>query len=282
MNKEQFEKTLTDANLNWIVNSKEIQTVDGIEIPKMIALVRNDNNAVLGIHSDGYVPYQNYELLDLLYQISKQTGLELHSGGLFGQGEKVWFQLKSNNLSIGTDRVEGYVSGFNSFDGSTSLAFGNANITISCMNSFWKGYHTVQSKIRHSLSLHERVDNILKQIDIVLEEEKETFETIKMLSGVKVDQKVIDLVTKRLFDLKLEEKIDFNELSTRKTNQIHKFYIDLNGELKLKEDSLWGLFSGVTKYTTHSMKKGDNSEAKIFGAVGEKERVIWNDLVSVL
>jgi phage/plasmid-like protein (TIGR03299 family) len=282
MDKEQFEQHLISANLNWRVNSKEIQTVDGIKIPDTIALVRDDNNAVLGIHSTGYVPYQNDELLELLYRISQQTGLALHSGGFFKNGEKVWFQLKSDNLTIGQDRVEGFVSGFNSFDGSTSLAFGNANITVSCMNTFWRGYRAVQSKFRHSLSMHERIEGILHNIDIVLEEEKETFQKIRMLSEVKLSQEILDMVTKRMFDLKMEEKIAFEELSTRKINQINQFYVDVNGELNSKDHSLWGLFSGVTKYTTHSMKKGDNSEAKIFGAVGEKERVIFNDLVALV
>jgi hypothetical protein len=62
---------------------------------------------------------------------------------------------------------------------------------------------------------------------------------------------------------------------------MNRFFVDLNGELKTKEDSLWGLFSGVTKYTTHSMKKTDNTENKIFGVVGNKERLIFNKLVEL-
>jgi hypothetical protein len=39
--------------------------------------------------------------------------------------------------------------------------------------------------------------------------------------------------------------------------------MDMKGELDQKGDNLWGLFSGVTKYTTHSLSKGDNSENKM-------------------
>jgi hypothetical protein len=52
----------------------------------------------------------------------------------------------------------------------------------------------------------------------------------------------------------------------------------LDGEIASKEDSLWGLFSGVTKYTTHSMKKTDNTENKIFGKAGKLEREIWSTM----
>ena len=66
----------------------------------------------------------------------------------------------------------------------------------------------------------------------------------------------------------------------QKKNKVSRFYIDLNGELQEKGDNLWGLFSGVTKYTTHSMSKNDNSENKMFGLYGNRERAIYNDIVS--
>jgi hypothetical protein len=42
------------------------------------------------------------------------------------------------------------------------------------------------------------------------------------------------------------------------------------------------LFSGVTKYTTHSMSKGDNSENKMFGVYGQRERQIFKQLVELV
>jgi hypothetical protein len=83
-----------------------------------------------------------------------------------------------------------------------------------------------------------------------------------------------------MFDLDKEEKLD-KEYSTRKKNQLITFETDLQNELASKGETLWGLFSGVTKFTTHSMKKTDNSEAKIFGMAGRKERQVWNELVEL-
>jgi len=42
------------------------------------------------------------------------------------------------------------------------------------------------------------------------------------------------------------------------------------------------LFSGVTKYTTHSLSKGDNTEAKMFDVYGEREKHIFQDLVELV
>ena len=113
-------------------------------------------------------------------------------------------------------------------------------------------------------------------------EEKETFQKIQKLGNVKIDDRIKELVTRRLFDIPKEERLDSDSLSTNKHNKLSRFAIDLNGEIQGKGDNLWGLFSGVTKYTTHSMRKGDNTEGKIFGQVGFKERQIWDSLVELV
>ena len=273
---------LEKSGLNWKVNKEPIQTVSGILIPEKVALVRDDNQKCLGIHTDNYVPYQNEELLDLLFKISQQTGLELHTGGSFKDGQRVYFQLKSENLVLHNDVIEGFISGFNSFDGRTSLAFRNSNTTVSCQNTFYRAYRDVDTKLRHSATMKPKIEEILRKIDVLLVEEQSTFQTIQRLGNFRVTQEVRDLVIRKLFEIKREERLDSPDFSTNKLNRMSKFYVDLNGEINQKGDNLWGLFSGVTKYTTHGMKKGDNSENKIFGKTGNIERQIFEDLVQMV
>jgi phage/plasmid-like protein (TIGR03299 family) len=275
------EEMLIKTGLNWNVKSEGVITESGIAIPDRIALVREDTNKVLGIHTNSYVPYQNEELLELLFRISQQSGLALHTGGSFKGGEKVWFQLKSDDLRIGNDKVEGYISGFNSFDGRTSLAFGNASITVSCQNTFWRGYHQVDSKLRHSSQMKPRIEEILRNIDVLLNEEKDNFNEIRRLNSIPMTAEIRDLVTKMMFDIDRTERLDSPDLSTNKKNKLVRFNFDLETELAGKDNSLWGLFSGVTRYTTHSMKKGDNSESKMFGRTGSIERQIYRELVDM-
>ena len=286
MNEQELitEKTnmLVKAGLNWKVNSEKIQTVSGILIPDRVALVREDTNKVLGIHTESYVPYDNNELLELLYRISGQSGLQVHTGGSFRGGEKVWFQLKSNDLLLHNDKVEGYISGFNSFDGRNALGFGNASVTVSCQNTFYRGYKEVSSKLRHSSTMRPRIEEILRQIDVLLKEEQTQFAEIKRLGEVRMTNEVKDLITKRLFEISVEERLDSNEFSTNLKNRLYRFRYDLGIETQQKNSTLWGLFSGVTRYTSHSMKQGkDNSEGKMFGKTGVIERKIYNELVEI-
>ena len=280
---EQVKTLLDKTNLNWTVRQEELQTISGISIPNKKAIVRDDNNTIVGVHSDGYQPYQNHELMDLLHQVSGRTGLEIHRGGDFKGGGRIYVQLKGNDLKLGNDRIEGFLTGVNSFDGSTSLAFGHSNTTISCQNTFFRVMSGLQNKVRHTKSMSLKVEDICRRLDVVLEEEKETFRFITELSETRFDDLIKEKVTRKLFGIKPEINLmDEDALSTRTRNNLSRFYIDLNGELNEKGDNMWGLFSGVTKYTTHSYSKNDNTEAKMFGGIGQIEQEIFSDLVELV
>lgn len=277
----------TQDKLNWSVRTETIQTESGIHIPNKKSIIRNDTNDYLSICSDDYYPYQNEELINLLEKVSGLTGLDIVKCGFFGKGEKVFIQMKSDDLKLGTDRIEGFMTGINSFDGSTSLSFGPSNVTISCMNTFYSSYKQLENKVRHTKNMVVRVDEICRDIESVLDEEKRIFDNIVKLSDTRFDDIIKDDVVRKLFNIKKEINLkDDESISTVTRNKMSRFYIDLNGELQQKGDNLWGLFSGVTKYTTHSMFKGDNTEKKMFGmtdrSVGGIERNIFKGLVELV
>ena len=274
---------LDKSNLNWSVRSESITTESGIILDGYNAIVRDDTNTPLSVRSDGYHPYQNYQLIELLDRVSQQTGLELKKGGHFKDGARVYIQLKSNDLKLGNDRVEGYLTGINSFDGSTSLAFGPSNITISCQNSFFAAFREMNTKIRHTKNMIIKVDEVCRSLEGVLQEEKKVFDNIVQLSDMRFDDLFKDNVIKKLFNISKDVDLkDEDALPTVTRNKLSRFYIDLNGELNQKGDNMWGLFSGVTKYTTHSLTKDDNTEAKMFGVYGKREQSIFNEMVELV
>lgn len=284
MEQTRTEDILNQTDLNWTVRQESIKTESGIIIPRQKAIIREDIKTVLSIHGEGYFPYQNHQLIETLDRVSNQIGLPIHRGGYFGDGEKVYIQLKSNDLKLGDDRIEGYITGINSFDGTTSLAFGPSNVTISCLNSFYAAFRNLNAKVRHTKNMVMKVDDICRSLENVLEEEKIIFNDIKKLSETRMTKESMDWVTKTLFNI--QKSVDLNDddsISTVTRNRLSRFYVDLNGELTSKGgDNLWGLFSGVTKYTTHSMNKENSTEDKMFGIYGQREREIFNHLVELV
>ena len=283
MEQNRITDILDKSNLNWKVRTEAITTESGIILDGFSAIVRDDINKPLSVRSDGYHPYQNHELIELLDRVSQQTGLELQKGGHFKDGARVYVQLKSNDLKLGNDRIEGYLTGINSFDGSTSLAFGPSNITISCQNSFFAAFREMNTKIRHTKNMVIKVDEVCRRLEGVLQEEKKVFDSIVQLSETRYDDLFKDNVIKKLFNIDKDIDLkDYDAIPTVTQNKLSRFYIDLNGEIQGKGDNLWGLFSGVTKYTTHSLTKDDNTEAKMFGVYGKREQGIFNEMVELV
>jgi phage/plasmid-like protein (TIGR03299 family) len=278
------EQILIDSNLNWNVRSESITTESGIILSEK-ALIREDTNKVLSIRSDSYHPFQNHEMIELLEKVSSLTGYELKKGGFFGNGEKVFVQLKSDDLKLGNDRIEGYLTGLNSFDGSTSLAFGPSNVTISCQNTFFASYKEIKTRVRHTKNMGQQIDEICRRLESAQNEEKKIFDTIVRFSETPFDEVLKQKVSKMLFNV--DRKLDLNNMkdreliSTRTLNNLSRFYIDLDGELKEKGETMWGIFSGITKYTTHSLK-GDPMENKLFGTYGKRELGIFNHMTELV
>jgi hypothetical protein len=87
----------------------------------------------------------------------------------------------------------------------------------------------------------------------------------------------------KLLNLSKEETLaDLSTLTTQKKNLLSSLEVSINGEINgwdnglAKGDNLWGLFSGITHYTTHNLK-GDSNENKLFGRFGNREREVFAD-----
>jgi phage/plasmid-like protein (TIGR03299 family) len=273
---------LEKANLNWSANKEVLQTASGI-ITDSVAIIREDTEKILGVHKNSYEVLQNQQMAELLFNLSDKTHMPIHNAGLLNGGAKVFIQLKTDdlNLSYG-DKVKGYLTAVNSFDGSTSLAFGHSTTTISCQNTFFGAYRGLGSKIKHTKSMIIKVDDLLRSAEQVRAEEKANFETIQKLAEVQMSDKWVDEVLKGLFSVSLADvKADADTISTRNKNNIMRFRDALAQETAYKGKTLWGLFSGVTKYTTH-MLGSDKDDTKMFGSVAQKERRLFEQFAEVV
>lgn len=273
-NAEAVATLLDKFGLRWQVEKQGLYLADGTQT-NYFAVVRTDNNSVFQTCKDSYVPYQNSELAELLIRISEKTGYEIHKGGMFNDGAKVYLQLNTGNSipNIGKnhDMVKGFVTGINSHDGSISLKWGLSNITISCKNTFAMASKQLQNKAKHTNSMHDRVDQHLREIGYIIEQEQNLFDQFIKLSEVSVTQKLIQQVVKEITKVDVLDKNykDSGNYSTYQINRTGELLSSVAQEMQQKGETLWGLFSGVTHYTTHVMPvaKRDNAreESKYIG-----------------
>lgn len=253
---EEVNTMLDKYGLNWNVSKQPLILPDGTST-SFFGIVREDTKSTFATCKEGYQPFQNSELGELLIRLSEKTGYNLHSGGSFNGGGKVFIQLESPNKIKGIgqnrDTVNGYLTGINSHDGSTSLKWGEANLTISCMNTFMCALKQLRNSARHTEKMHQKIELALLEIEGVVKQEKSLFDQFIKLSEIEVSKGVIRELVKGVtkVDIALTKSQLEKDFSTYALNRTQELLQVINSEMSQKGETLWGLFSGVTKYTTH-------------------------------
>ena len=251
--------TLLDKfGLNWTVSKQPLYLPNGKET-EYFGVQRDDTGSIFTTCKKDYTVFQNSELAEMLIRISEKTGYELHKGGMFDKGGKVYVQIKSPNIITGlgqnNDTVKGYLTGINTHDGTGSLRWGSANITISCMNTFMYAMKQLKNKLRHTNSIHNRVELAIAELHAVEKVEKALFDKFIKLSEIPLTREIGAKVVKDItgVDITKDRTDAEKDYSTQAINKSMLLLNSIAQEVNQKGSTLWGLLSGCTHFTTHVM-----------------------------
>lgn len=277
-NADRVADLLDRFNLRWNVSKQPLFLPDGTETD-FLAVVREDNSRALTTCKSGYTPFQNSELAELVLRIGDRTGYGIHSGGEFNHGGKVYIQLATGNniQGIGENRskVEGFITGINGHDGTSSLKWGSLSYTICCKNTFAAAKRDLKNTARHTASIHDKVDQALREIELITAQEQTLFDQFIRLASVPVTKQNITKVVREITGVNIDQSKSEadKQYSSYAINRAGELASSIASEMAYKGDTLWGLFSGVTHYSTHKMPapKRDNArlESKYVGTGSE-------------
>ncbi len=251
--KERVNEILVSNNLDFRIEKERLTTSDG-RITPYYGLFNTKSGNCINTVKDSYTVSQNDEIVELVLRGMEGFGeLSVSKAGSLNDGRKVFLQLGIDGFSkVGDENIKRYVTVIDSNDGSTGLAIGIGELVMSCQNQFFKFYKSGQAKMRHTASLNQRVKEIPQLIELALSESLKLTETYKLFQSTEVSKKLADEMVKHLlgFDRNMSVKSK-SELSSRSFNAMETLYNHIEKETKQKGDNLFGLFSGVTSWTTH-------------------------------
>lgn len=284
----------SDADQNSVLNTINDEGEPKSQIVKatdFYATQRDDNGYVFATVKKGYQVLQNWELCDLIQEVAGDFNLKVSHGGSLQRGGKVFIQIRTGTLEgIGEnfDTIRKYITAINSHDASTSLGFGMTNTTISCSNTFHSAYKQLSSKIRHTMSMKEKLDILREELTHIQAEEETLYNMfMKMAGAPATTQDIKDVVmSATAVSLDTTEAEAKNLYSTQQTNKAKALTTRIAEEISVKGNTLWGLFSGVTKYTNRDLsvpnRENGTLESKFLGSANKLDNKVFDSLSAKL
>ena len=127
---------IVQAGLDWTVSTKELETIDGIDVPNYFATVRDTDKSVLGVVGNRYTPIQNLECFDFLDTVVDDSNAKYETAGSLYDGRVVWLLLNLNKpVQVDDDVTHNYLLLTNSHDGSSALKGLTTPIRVVCANT---------------------------------------------------------------------------------------------------------------------------------------------------
>lgn len=244
---------------------------NGNQVPsEYFGLINTKTNEVINTVKEGYTVSQNSEVVELVLRGIEPFGndISVTKGGSLNGGRRMFLQLAINgDGKVGNDTIKKYITIIDSNDGSTGLSVGIGDFTMSCSNQFFKFYKSGQSKFRHTASLERRIKEIPFLIETALSESIKQIQIYNQFASTEVSRDLANKMVKHLlgFDKVYTSVETLSEKSTRSINKMDALYNAIEREMNSKGNTLWGLHSGITYYTTHELSapKRDNGKLEV-------------------
>lgn len=278
-----------NSGLDWKVEKRPLlfKSSDGSIIDSgKFGIIRNTDDAFLGVSSDRYVLYQNEDAFKWCKQFT-DTGLwVMETAGALKGGKVCWALLNQGSDAVGgVDEIKNYLLLNWAHDGSQSVQVGRTSIRVVCNNTLrfaLRRDRDTISSVSHNSRLQYRLDQIgqlYRENEQAFSEQFENFEKMfkKRLAKFQQEEYVVrtaEDITSLVAD---SDELRDNQRAEKRFNKVKDdlTYCINNGTgiatYGLRQTA-WGTFNGVEEYIEKWRSPGrikDRGSDVLFG-VGNK------------
>lgn len=291
---ERVSGILKANDLDFLIKKGPLQFIDDDRkvYPTPYYGIQNaTTKEVINTVKEGYTISQNEDVVKGMLLGMEKFGdqISVHKAGSISGGRRIFIQLKlSGKAKVGKDTIEQYIMAIDSNDGSTGLAIGIGDKAMHCKNQFFRFYKGSQAKFRHTATINEKIATIPKLIELALDKNMQQVRIYKEFLSTPVTKELASKMVKEVlgYDRMFTPADKFDKLSKRQLNIMNGLYEDIETEYEAVGENVWGLFNGLTRYTTHEKKKypkeNGKMESMLLGTNYNKARDGYNFLVKEL
>jgi hypothetical protein len=257
-------KTDLQPKLNWDIRLEPVILNKSFDTGKK-AIIRNDTNQLLSIVGKHYEPVTNSQLIHFTDALTKSGEFELKGFDELNDGKIVIAFLKNTNpnLKINGCSNEEYMFVGNSFDGTKRFHIGTASNLIRCSNQWSATLKVFNKKHTSYLDIN---DTIAQDIIRNYKAKKGIlYESFDGMESVRVDENVITRLIKEVHVMLATDSKAIKQKDWTSSPSMLTLRKSIDREMKDIGNNAFGLFNGVTWYTTHEMRTSDLVTSQISG-----------------
>jgi len=269
--------------LNWEVLEKPsyYQNQAGIYVQnKTKTLVRSDNAHEIAVVNNTFGVMRNELLTSGVERLRNVSNFEVagYDDGFHG-GAKVLAYLKNpdNSLEINGSKIKSYMVLGTANDGSKSTFLGTTDIVLSCMNQFSQILQL--NVIKHTQSHDDRFDTMIHEYQQYIVTRNSMIEKLERFSDLRLNRSAQIGLVENLLRFEGEE---LKKVSTRKQNTFEKVLAAVETETNIHGNNGWGVFNGITRYTTHELEPKHTVFGNYFGSQNALNQATFKALDNML
>lgn len=257
-------KTALQPTLNWDIRLEPVTINNTIDTGKK-AIIRNDNQRLLGIVGKQYEPVSNYQLMEFTHALTKSGEFELQGFDELNDGKVILAFLKNTNpnLKINGCLNEEYMFVGNSFDGTKRFHIGTASNLVRCANQFSSTLKVFSKKHTSFMDINDTIaQNIISNYKA---KKGILYESFDGMETVRVDESVITKLIKEVHLMLATDSKVIKQKDWTSSPSMLTLRKSIDKEMRDLGNNAFGLFNGVTWYTTHEMRTSDLVTSQISG-----------------
>jgi phage/plasmid-like protein (TIGR03299 family) len=262
------EEATAAAGLDYEITLTDVATVDGLIVPKTKAVVRYDNQTVLGVVSNKYVPVQNKQAFGFLDAVVADGGLRYHTAGALGKGEKVFLLAKLPG-HIRVKQTEDVVDKFlllsNAHDGSAALRVLFTPVRVVCQNTLSMALrqgHGEGVRIRHNGNLAAKIQEAQRVLGMATQFYDDAQAKIDRLASNSPTQTQLGVFFKSLYP-DPEDGVDNGRAKLTREKLHALFEGGIGHDLPGIRGTWWCAFNAVTEMLDHRTYRGKSEQDRL-------------------
>ena len=257
-------KTDLKQKIDWDICTESVIVNKTFDTGKK-AILRSDNNRLLGIVGKDYCPLSNSKFMEFTEALTKSGEFELKGFDEFNDGKThlAFLQNKNLNLKMNNCTMKEYLILGNSHDGTRPFYIGTGSSLTRCENQFYSTIKVFRKKHTSPISMDQfTIQDIIRTYKA---KKNNIYAAFDGMESLRVDQNTINKLVKEIHKMLATDSTVLKHDDYGWSPSMKLLRKSIEKEMSDLGNNAFGLFNGVTWYTSHEMRNAGSDFGRLTG-----------------